>query len=157
MQTICKRSENIFREGVKSKMHHSFEVGQCLLCDIKVKTAHKYFQDIWPALKKEFPHVHVSCGFRGASDQELAYQQGRSRLRWDKSDHNKTDSKGGQCARAIDLFFINIDGLAVFPPWQYLRVADWLEKNGYQIGSGIKWKKFVDGPHFYLLPSVLQP
>lgn len=137
--------------------HHNFEIGPCHLCNFKLRDAHPVFREIWPKLKEEFKSVHVSCTFRSASDQELAFQQGRSRLHWDKSDHNKVDSEGRHCARAIDIFFINLDGIAVFPPWQYLKVAEWLELNDYPIGSGIRWEKFKDGPHFYALPSVIQP
>lgn len=138
-------------------LHHSFEENDCLLCQTTLKTAHPLFQDVWPKLKAEFKNVHVSCAYRGPEAQEFAFQQGRSRLRWNASDHNKEDSTGKPCSRAIDLFFINVDGQAVFPPWQYLRAAEWFEKNNHPVGAGVKWKKFSDGPHFYLLPSVAQP
>ncbi len=137
--------------------HHSYDEGKCFLCEIKLKTAHPIFQKIWPQVKEEFKTIHVSCAYRSAPEQELAFQQGRSRLHFPDSDHNKTDSEGNMCSRAVDYFFINLDGVAVFPPWQYLKLAEWFEKNDTQIGAGIRWTKFRDAPHFYALPSVLQP
>lgn len=138
-------------------LHHAYEDGPCRLCEFKLKDGHPFFRDLWPKLKNEFPHVHISCVARSAEDQELAFQQGRSRLRHPSSDHNKVDSYGQLCSRAIDLFFLNADGLAVFPPFQYLRVAEWLETNNYPVGCGIHWEKFRDAPHFFLKESIKQP
>jgi hypothetical protein len=138
-------------------VHHSYEAGACQLCDFKLASAHPYFRDLWPKLKAKFPLAHISCTFRNASDQELAYKQGRSKLNWPKSLHNKVNSNEVPCSRAIDLFAIDMDGKAVWSPYQFLKIAEWIESNKFPITCGVRWKKFNDPPHYELQDSVAQP
>lgn len=137
-------------------MRHE-KVGACPRCEKMLEQAHPYFSVLWKTLKSEFPTVHISTTFRSEKDQEVAFQQGRSRLHWDASDHNRMDSSGKECSRAIDLFEINKDGVAIWSHSQFFKIAEWLERNDYPVGSGIRWTKFKDGPHFFLLPFVSQP
>lgn len=126
---------------------HNLDHGACLLCESKLKDGHQFFRDLWPKLKAKFPIIHISCVFRNAEEQEYVFKLGASRKRWPNSKHNLM-LDGKPCARAIDLFSIGEDGVAVFSPYQYLQVAKWCKENDLPIVWGGSWLKFRDQPHF---------
>ncbi len=138
-------------------LSHNVETGPCVLCESKLKSAHPIFQELWPKLKKQFPLTHCSWAFRNASDQEAMFKLGSSRLHWPNSLHNKSDSKEMPCSRAIDLFAIDEDGKAVWSPYQFKKIYEWMRENKFPIVWGGTWKKFVDSPHYECDASVIQP
>jgi peptidoglycan L-alanyl-D-glutamate endopeptidase CwlK len=54
-----------------------------------LEQCHPDLQKIAHEAIKEFDFV-VICGFRGEAEQNRAYREGKSKLRWPKSKHNKT-------------------------------------------------------------------
>ncbi len=139
-------------------LHHNYDEGPCQLCEVKLKTAHPFFKDLWPKLKKRFPLVHVSWAYRGAEEQAAMVKSGASSLVYPLSLHNKTDSNGAACSRAIDLFFYNEDGAAVWSYWQFMKTWEWMKAEKMPIEWGGLWKKpRVDGPHYQLKEEIKQP
>lgn len=67
----------------------SFKFGQKSLD--RLSECHEDLQKIAHELIKEMD-VTVLCGFRGKEEQEQAFIQGKSKLRWPHSKHNKKPS-----------------------------------------------------------------
>lgn len=91
----------------------------------------------------------IDCGYRGEAEQNLAFKNGFSKLRFPRSKHNKMPS------RAFD-----------FRPWPFRGwMAPGIEKDFERVAKVIKasaaklgvkvvwggdWKAFKDRPHFEL-------
>lgn len=109
----------------------------------KLKTCAANLQKLFNVVVK-----HVDCtvleGHRGKEAQNHAFDTGRSQLKWDKGNHNKSPSK------AVDVvpYPIDWDNVARFREFaQFVKgVAAGLD---IKITSGgLDWKKFKDYPHF---------
>lgn len=109
----------------------------------KLATCHPLLQQIMNEAIDEIDFA-VICGHRNQADQDKAYAEKKSRLRWPDSRHNSLPSK------AVDLFPYPYDwndieafkGLAVV----IKRIA---EKHGVWVTWGGDWK-MRDMPHFEL-------
>ena len=94
----------------------------------------------------------VICGHRDANAQNLAYTQGRSKLKWPNSKHNKVPSE------AVDIVPYPIDwedisrfeklGEIVIETWK--TEIDEEDKGGWELVWGKNFKGLVDYPHFEL-------
>lgn len=115
----------------------------------RLATAHSDLQRLFEAVadgvdRGECPGVRditVLCGFRGQYDQNLAYDRGKSKLRWPNSAHNKTP------ALAVDAAPYPIDwlDLAAFESLQaYVREV--AVRLGISLRDRIDW----DPPHYEL-------
>jgi len=117
----------------------------------RLKTCHK---DIQRVLKEAIKVVDFSVleGHRGRELQNLYYSQGKSKLRFPKSKHNKTPS------RAVDIVPYPID-------WndskRFILLAGIVLGIAHKMGVGIRWggdwnrdfkfnESFFDAPHFEL-------
>jgi peptidoglycan L-alanyl-D-glutamate endopeptidase CwlK len=127
----------------------------CPLCEEKIKTAHEAFEPWWRLVKTEFPDCHISWGFRNKYHQDLAYQEGRSRVQFPDSLHNATRD-GKPCARALDFFRIRQDHVPEWNKTWFRAVALFLEKAGSPLEWGGDWTRFVDFPHFQLPKTIKQ-
>jgi hypothetical protein len=94
----------------------------------------------------------VLCGHRGEQEQQDAFEQGRSKLRWPRSMHNSVPSK------AVDLapYPINWKDLDRFKALMLI-VKDEASKQGVKLRFGWDWngnekadERFVDWPHVEL-------
>ena len=131
------------------RLHHE-EGAQCPLCDWKLTTAHPRLAQWFWALKKRYKNAHVSWAYRNEDKQKLFFNEGKSRVLYPNSKHNKVDAKGNPCSLALDLFQIDEDGLARFPnPW-YAKIHAENEANREPIVWGGSWEKFPDLNHFEL-------
>ena len=91
----------------------------------------------------------VTCGYRRKEDQDKAYAEGKSKLKWPKSDHN------GVPSMAVDIvpYPIDWEDIGRFQQLHgaFMVVAKQLFNNK-EIESefewGGKWKKFKDYPHY---------
>ncbi len=138
-----------------SPIHHSD--GNCLLCISKVKSAHPYLQKWFYDVKAKFPLVHISWAFRDKAIQNQFVKDGRSRAEWPTSKHNAVTVGFVPCSRALDIFVIDEDGAARFPPKYYVLVANWTREQNYSINWGGAWKTFPDSPHFEVTDDIVQP
>lgn len=130
-------------------LHHN-EEPKCPNCEEKLFNTHPVLVEWYRRVKAKYPSVHIAWSFRGQADQEEAVKEGKSELHYPMSAHNKTDDKGIPCARALDLFQIDDDGVARFSPMFYAKIADDCEQSHEPIKWGGHWKNLGDRDHFQL-------
>lgn len=127
--------------------HHTHDP-ICPLCTEKALQAIPELAAWFGRVKAKYPNVHISWSYRDAANQEKAVIEGRSKLHYPNSAHNKVDPKGAPAARALDLFLIDDDGAARFPGLWYAKLnADNVAAHE-PIFWGGQWKKFGDLDHF---------
>lgn len=139
--------------------------GICDGCQKKLEQAHPQLVDWYNNLiKPKFLNSHISWAFRGPSDQQLAFEEGKSMCKWPKSPHNQTVAKDESLpfdpavyglnskpeALALDLFEI-IDGRALFSPKFYLDIHELNTAQGLPIKWGGIFKSLGDADHFQLM------
>jgi hypothetical protein len=115
-------------------LHHT-DAPACPLCEEKLRTAHSVMADWFRRIKKQFENVHISWAYRGAEDQERFFKEGKTRCRFPKSAHNYAIN-GKPCSLALDLFLIDEDGSARFPPLFYAKVNEINQQNKEPIRWG---------------------
>jgi hypothetical protein len=120
----------------------------CESCSDKLATAHPKLNLWFLILKNHFPSAHIAWAFRGQADQDKAFAEGKSRLRWPRSKHNNM-ANGVPQSLALDLFFLE-NGAAKWDIDAYRQIAEWSENDSYPIKWGGSWKRFKDNPHFEL-------
>lgn len=109
----------------------------CPLCQEKLKTAHPLLERWFnTTIKPEFVNAHISWAYRGKDDQNKAYKEGVSQVKWPNSKHNKTTSEGALCSEAIDLFE-QVNGRSKFDSLFYAHVNGHIDKCGWE--NFIKW------------------
>jgi len=131
-------------------LHH--EKGpECPLCNGKLSQAAPYLRTWFKEIKKRFPSVHISCSYRGVEEQNKAYDEGKSKVRFPNSRHNAVDRDNRPASRALDLFCLSEDGTASFPAPFY--AAIWKECKSRQdsIVWGGNWKSIGDANHFEMV------
>lgn len=128
-------------------MHHK-SGESCPLCELKLSQAHPEIANWFRfRVKVKWPNAHVAWAFRGEEDQNKAFSEGKSKLKWPESKHNRTDAQGRPCSYALDLFQID-DGKAIFSQEWYLDVWEKVQRDASPIRWGGTWKSFPDFPHF---------
>ena len=85
------------------------------------------------------PDLHVSCSTRGEDEQNRLCYEHKSKAKWTESPHNYRPSL------AIDLFFIDHNGVAIF---DRERFKDLCFDKPNNINWGGDFKEFQDSPHF---------
>lgn len=128
----------------------------CNGCEMKLAGAHEYLGPWFRELKKRYPNAHISWGWRGHDDQERFFLEGKTKLHFPNSPHNLVRD-GKPCSMALDLFLINEDGEATFPPLWYAKVNLENEAARLPILWGGKWKTLGDGDHFEYQPPTNGP
>lgn len=123
-------------------LHHSSDA-ECPLCEFKLSQAHGRLAEWYRQVKAKYPNVHVSWSYRGPEDQDKAFFDGKSTLRYPDSKHNKMQDQK-PCAEALDLFQIDEDGVARFSPAFYAKVAE--EFKGMRWGG--TFRSLEDKDHF---------
>jgi len=87
----------------------------------------------------------VICGHRNKADQDKAYKEGKSKLKYPASKHNKTPSLAMDCTP----YPLDWNDTKSFHA-----MADHMKKAAKTVKVGIvwggDWKSFFDGPHFEL-------
>ena len=119
----------------------------CRLCEEKLKHAHPKLVKWFQAIKEEFHEAHISCSYRSKEDQVQCYANGKSRLKYPHSKHNRCDSKGSPSSHALDIFELK-DYKAHFDHSFFKSIAE----HSATIQAGIVWGGkfygFVDHVHF---------
>ena len=129
-------------------MMHHIAGPDCLSCNNKLELVHAELVAWFKDVKLDFPNAHVAWGFRGKEDQEKAFQEGRTRLHYPNSKHNLIPSQ------AVDIFQIDEQGLAVFDPIFYTKVAEQLPLFIEWAG---KWTKFKELDHYEIVSQEHAP
>lgn len=132
-------------------MSHHTQDTACPLCEEKLETAHPDLAAWYrTSVKPAHPDAHISWAWRGEQDQERAFEDGKTQLRWPRSPHNHM-ADGKPCSYALDLFEIDDTYQALFRPKFYVQINDENEIAQLPIQWGGKWKRLGDGDHFQLL------
>lgn len=110
----------------------------------RLRTCHPDLIRVVEAASQDFD-LAVICGYRGKDDQDRAFREGRSKLRWPQSKHNRSPSL------AVDLapFPIDWDDEPRFKAMAVC-VLGHAQRLGVKITWGGSWRRFVDQPHFEL-------
>lgn len=113
---------------------------------LKLEKVHPDLQKIFKEAIKDTPiDFTITCGWRGEKEQNRAFEQGNSKLKFPQSKHNKMP------AMAVDA--------VPFPKMWDASDSEWLllsnhilstaKKLGIKLTWGGSWK-FVDKPHYEL-------
>lgn len=116
------------------------------------KRSRKELATAHPDLQRLFSEVinlidcAVICGHRGHADQDKAFAEGKSKLKWPNSKHNKVPSLAVDVAPWPSLYsdmekFVSLIDV----------VKSTARRLGIKITCGIDWKRFPDAPHVELL------
>ena len=124
-------------------LHHSSDP-LCPLCESKLTQAHPSLVQWCRGVKAQYPNAHVSWAFRDEADQDQALAEGKTKLVWPNSAHNKTP------AMALDLFQIDANGLGVWSPQFFVSLANTLPNT---MKWGGRWKDLGDDDHFELIST----
>src|SRR5512135_2558786 len=122
----------------------------CQECNDKLEQAHPYFKEFfYKYVKPSYPNAHISWSFRDKKNQNLCYDMGKSKLPWAKSAHNFMKD-GNPCARAIDLFEQDENGIGLWRPEFFQGVYQICKMDNLPIEWGGNWKMLSDRDHFQL-------
>ena len=110
----------------------------------KLSTCHPDLQKLFNEVIKHFD-CKVICGHRGQIDQDLAYTQGKSKLKWPQSMHNATPAE----ATDVIPFPVDFKDIHKFYYFGGFVVATAIQLKIPVVWGG-SWTKFVDMPHYEL-------
>jgi hypothetical protein len=131
--------------------HHTIN-SPCPLCEEKLALADPELIDWFHnEVKPAYPSCHVSWAYRNRVDQELAFLDGKTKLHYPLSAHNK------EPALALDLFQLDNGGNAI---WDHDIFAALHAINAVKythiIWGGL-WKSIGDADHFEFVPTESKP
>lgn len=96
-------------------LHHTSDP-ECPLCLDKISKATPVLQDWFKIhVKPNFPRAHISWSYRNETEQEQAFADHKSKLRYPYSAHNKIP------ALALDIFEIDENGEGLWAPTFFYR------------------------------------
>ena len=114
----------------------------CPGCSAKLELACEKLQEWFYTVKRIYPDIHISCGYRGKEEQEKAFRSGSSKLHYPDSKHNQNP------AEALDLFQLDSAGKGIFDPVAMARIFN-------EFGNKMRWggafRSLGDGCHFELV------
>ena len=113
----------------------------------KLNTCHPSLQALFKAVDLR-ASIQVVCGFRNEADQNKAYADGFSQVKWPNGKHNKTPSVAVDVVPLIDgrIEWKNEDAFKALSE----TVKCCAEESGIKVRWGGDWKGFVDRPHWEL-------
>ena len=126
-------------------------IGECPSCAEKLLRAHPMLRTWFLKRKTQIEQLHVSWSYRDAASQEQAFQEGKSKLHFPNSAHNK------QPALALDCFMLDLDGVAQWPPTMFAKINAMNEADADPIIWGGNFKSIGDSDHMQLDISKLPP
>lgn len=127
----------------------------------RLQTCHKDLRTLFGHVIQDYD-CSIVCGHRGKEDQNKAYDEGKSKLRYPNSKHNKYPSLAVDAApyekSGIDWSYSQMAYFAGY----VMGVADRLYRIGvisHRIRAGIDWnmnrdiddETFKDAPHFEII------
>jgi peptidoglycan L-alanyl-D-glutamate endopeptidase CwlK len=110
----------------------------------RLSTCDNDLQALFYEVIKEFDCT-ILCGYRNEADQNKAFKEGKSKLKFPNSKHNCSPS------RAVDVAPYPIDWLNIRA---FERLNTVVMRKAHEMGINIEWggnwKKFKDYPHYQL-------
>jgi peptidoglycan L-alanyl-D-glutamate endopeptidase CwlK len=110
----------------------------------KLVTCHPDIQRLMQEVVKR-RDITITCGSRGKLDQDTAFANHTSQLKWPQSKHNKTPSMAVDCVPYPEMW----DSQEAFYELATI-IKQVAEELNIPIKWGGDWKKFVDLPHWEL-------
>jgi len=113
---------------------------------IRLGTCERDLQALFLCVVRERDCI-ILCGHRGEADQNKAFDEGKSKLRWPHGNHNKMPS------RAVDVapYPLDWDDKEAFVELSKV-VKRHAKKMGIKVGWGGDWQGgFIDLPHWELV------
>lgn len=92
--------------------------------------------------------VLIYCTWRGEEEQNKAFAEGKSKLKFPKSKHNAVDEEGKPASRAFDAVPTKGNILLWSDSAKFAKMGEIAEELGLEWGGS--WKTFKDRPHFQL-------
>lgn len=127
-------------------LHHTADP-VCPCCEDKLSLVVKELQDWFRThVKPNFPHAHISWGYRGEVSQEDAYANHRSKLHFPHSAHNKTP------AQALDLFELAESGEGLWNPAFFAGINQYNIDHGIKLKWGAVFRLLGDSDHWQIIP-----
>jgi len=135
-------------------MKHTNDVKPCPSCEDKLKQAHPQLANWFREdVKSKYPDAHISWSYRDRMNQNQAFAEGKSKLVFPLSAHNKSDDQGNPCALALDLFQLASNGMGCWP-WAYFKqIAEEMKASRQDMKWGGDFKSLGDADHFELQMS----
>jgi peptidoglycan L-alanyl-D-glutamate endopeptidase CwlK len=89
--------------------------------------------------------ISITCGYRSKDEQNRAYEEGKSQLKWPRSQHNKVPS------RAVDIvpYPEKWSSIEAFKELAVI-VKEEASLLGIEVEHGGDWTHFKDYPHWQL-------
>lgn len=117
----------------------------------KLSTCHPDLQKVCYEAIKDFDFM-VVCGHRSESDQNKAFSEGKSKLKWPNSRHNSDPSE------AVDLAPVEYHNGKATIPWNdieafrklAMHILNVANNLGISLEWGGNWPSFKDMVHFQL-------
>ncbi len=111
----------------------------------KLATCHPKLQKVFRAVIQEMDHTIV-CGWRGEVEQNKAFAEGFSKLKWDASRHNPYPSEAIDVAPYTPGVGIDWSDHAAF-----LRLSEIVLRKAKELGIELTWGgSWGDMPHYEL-------
>lgn len=142
----------------------------CPSCTEKLGQAHRELSDWFNAVVLvQFPNAHISWSYRGKDSQNECVAEGKSKLPWPGSSHNRrvpiddekpyditheADPNTHPESLALDLFQFTDNGMAVWQPEFFLTLAQQIKDNKEPMLWGGNWPHLGDKDHFQI---IIQP
>ena len=118
----------------------------------KLTTAAKPLQKLFLKAIEGSQDITILAGARGQAEQDRAFNEGRSHVKWPSSRHNHFPSFAIDCA-PYPIDWNNIESfkalsIHIFSCWDSLSNED---KEGYDLVWGGSWIHFKDYPHWEII------
>lgn len=105
------------------RVHDPNSGPECYGCNEKLKLVHPILRAWFWRRKAKYPNLHISWGWRDQADQDQAFEEGKSNVRFPNSKHNATGPDGKPLSLALDLFQVDEDGNARWSKAFFSRLA----------------------------------
>lgn len=131
-------------------MMHAQNETECPRCEAFLKLAHPRIVEWFAAIKTTFSNAHIYCSFRNEFDQNKAFSEGLSRLKFPNSRHNHLEHNL-PASLALDLFQLTEQNTALFPYKFYKQIWDLTQTLKYPVRWGGNFKNLGDSNHFEII------
>jgi len=112
----------------------------CPACAVKLMGVDPRLVAFAQEFRKTALDAHISCGYRGEYEQNLAFNKKTSFAKWGESPHNY--------GMALDWFRLTLNGAQFDRPWFMDKLGPAASKAGLTWGA--TFKKLLDFPHVEL-------
>lgn len=119
----------------------------CYSCEAFISGLSYVMQDFVLWVFKNYPTCHIAQGWRSEDQQHADFLDGKSQLDWPRSPHNNQEL-GRPFSEAVDLFFLDEHGKALFPVDKYQELNNQVQLSGHKVDWGGDFPTFKDSDHW---------